>query len=58
MINIFRAKVTPDEFGYLVLDVTGTEENIRRGDFLLARPLSALPVKQGFQGLKIREGRP
>lgn len=35
IINIFRAKVTPDEFGYLVLDVTGSEENIRRGiDFV------------------------
>jgi L-aspartate semialdehyde sulfurtransferase ferredoxin len=31
VINIFRAKVTPDESGYLVLDITGTEENIRRG---------------------------
>ena len=30
-INIFRAKVTPEEFGYLVLDVTGTEEDIRQG---------------------------
>jgi uncharacterized protein (DUF39 family) len=33
-------------------------EEIRRGDFLLARPLAPLPTKQGFQGLKIREGRP
>jgi ferredoxin len=31
MINIFRAKVTPDEQGYLVLDVTGEEDNIQRG---------------------------
>lgn len=31
VVNIFRAKVTPDEFGYLVLDVSGTEEDIRRG---------------------------
>ena len=31
MINIFRAKVTPDEEGYLVLDVTGTEDDIERG---------------------------
>jgi ferredoxin len=31
VVNIFRAKVTPEEFGYLVLDVTGTEEQIRRG---------------------------
>ena len=26
MINIFRARVTPDEEGFLVLDVTGSEE--------------------------------
>ena len=31
VINIFRAKVTPEEYGYLVLDVTGTDEDIRRG---------------------------
>jgi len=35
VINIFRAKVTPEEFGYLVLDVTGSEENIASGmDFV------------------------
>ncbi len=35
VINIFRAKVTPEEFGYLVLDVTGSDENIARGvDFV------------------------
>jgi uncharacterized protein (DUF39 family) len=32
-------------------------DEIRRGEFLLARPLAPLPVKQAFQGLKIREGR-
>ena len=31
IINIFRAKVTPDEEGYLILDISGTEENIKRG---------------------------
>ena len=31
IINIFRAKVTPEEEGYLVLDVTGTDQNIQRG---------------------------
>lgn len=31
MINIFRAKVTPEDFGYLVLDVSGTEEDISSG---------------------------
>jgi len=30
IVNVFRAKVTPDERGYLVLDVTGTTENIER----------------------------
>lgn len=35
IINIFRAKVTPDEEGYLVLDVTGEEEDIEKGlDFM------------------------
>ncbi len=33
-------------------------DEIRRGDFLLARPLAPLPARQSFQGLKIREGRP
>lgn len=28
--NVFRAKVTPEEEGYLVLDVTGTEANIEQ----------------------------
>lgn len=30
VVNIFRAKVTPEEEGYLVLDVTGTEEDIEK----------------------------
>jgi L-aspartate semialdehyde sulfurtransferase ferredoxin len=31
VINIFRAKVTPEDEGYLVLDVTGEDQNISRG---------------------------
>lgn len=31
MVNIFRAKVTPEEEGYLLLDVTGSQENIDNG---------------------------
>ena len=31
IVNIFRAKVTPEEEGWLVLDVTGTEEAIEKG---------------------------
>ena len=35
VVNVYRAKITPEEEGYLVLEVTGTEENIRRGiDFV------------------------
>lgn len=30
VINIYRAKVTPQEEGYLIIDVTGTEANIER----------------------------
>jgi len=30
IVNIFRAKVTPEEEGYLVLDVVGTEEDIEK----------------------------
>ena len=28
LVNVYRAKVTPEEEGYLVLDVTGSEEDI------------------------------
>jgi ferredoxin len=31
VINIFRAKVTPEEYGYLVLDISGDERDIERG---------------------------
>ncbi len=30
IVNVFRAKVTPEEEGYLVLDVTGTEKEIEK----------------------------
>lgn len=31
VVNIFRAKVTAEEYGYLVLDVTGDEKDIEAG---------------------------
>jgi ferredoxin len=31
IVNVYRAKVTPEEEGYLVLDVTGTEADIQQG---------------------------
>ena len=35
VVNVFRAKVTPEEEGYLLLDVTGTPDNIERAvDFV------------------------
>jgi len=35
IVNVFRAKVTPEEEGYLALDVTGTEDDIEKGmDFV------------------------
>jgi ferredoxin len=35
IVNVYRARVTPEEEGYLVLDVTGTEEDIQKGmDFV------------------------
>lgn len=35
IVNVFRAKVTPEEEGYLALDVTGSEEDIQKGmDFV------------------------
>ena len=35
IVNVFRARVTPEEEGYLVLDVTGSEAAIQAGvDFV------------------------
>lgn len=35
VVNVFRAKVTPEEEGYLLLDVTGSEESIEQAlDFV------------------------
>ena len=31
VVNVYRAKVTPEEEGYLVLDVSGTQEDIEKG---------------------------
>ena len=31
IINIFRAKITPEEEGYLLIDMTGSDEDIERG---------------------------
>ena len=50
IINIFRAKVTPEEEGYLVLDVTGKEEDIQRGlDYVKTFNVS---INDGGRGLR------
>ena len=50
VINIFRAKVTPEEYGYLVLEVTGEEEDIQRGvDFVKTFNVE---VNESDRGLK------
>ncbi len=50
IINIFRAKVTPEEEGYLVLDVTGKEEDIQRGlDYVKTFNVS---INDGGRGLQ------
>jgi ferredoxin len=49
MINIYRARVTPDEEGFLVLDVTGEDQNISRGiDFLKSLKIQ---VNEDVKGL-------
>ena len=66
IINIFRAKVTAEDEGYLVLDVTGKEEDIERGlDFrktavgeVMSRdPWRVDENELGVQALRIMEER-
>ncbi len=50
IINIFRAKVTPEEEGFLVLDVTGEAQDIDRGmDFVKTFNVS---INEGGRGLR------
>lgn len=48
IVNVYRAKVTPEEEGYLVLDVTGTDEDIQRGmDFVKTFDVTINPTGKG-----------
>lgn len=48
IVNVYRAKVTPDEEGYLVLDVTGTEADIERAmQFLKTFNVTISPAGKG-----------
>lgn len=54
-INIFRAKVTPDEEGFLLLDVSGTEENIQKGiDYLKSLKIQINETVKGVSWEKDR----
>ena len=50
IINIFRAKVTADEEGYLLLDVTGEEVDIEHGmEFVKSFDVTIDPVNKGVR---------
>jgi L-aspartate semialdehyde sulfurtransferase ferredoxin len=52
-VNIFRAKVTPDENGYLVLDVSGEEKDISGGiDYIKSLEIE---VNEQSKGLRWEE---
>ena len=50
MVNIYRAKVTPEEEGYLVLDVSGSEEDIQRGIAFVRE--HDITINEGSRGLR------
>ena len=48
IVNVYRAKVTPEEEGYLVLDVTGTERDIEQAmDFVRTFDVSISDTGKG-----------
>ena len=50
MVNIFRAKVTPEDEGYMVLDITGEDKDIDKGlDFV-----KSLDIGVDIGGVSIR----
>ena len=55
IINIFRAKVTPEEEGYLSLDVTGEVEDIERAFAYLST--LELVIHAGNKGLHWEQNR-
>jgi len=50
IINIFRAKITPEEEGYLVIDVTGKEEDIEKSiEFIKKSKVKVNETNKGLQ---------
>jgi ferredoxin len=55
MINIFRAKVTPDEEGYLLVDVSGTEQDYQAAcDYLRG---FGVVIREDVMGIRWLEAR-
>ena len=49
VVNIFRAIVTPEEEGFLVLDVTGSRENLDQGiEFLRSLDITVDTTRKGL----------
>ena len=54
-LNIFRAKVTPEEVGFLVIEVTGEEANVAKGiEYLQSLQIE---VNETSRGLRWEESR-
>ncbi len=55
VVNVFRARITPEEEGYLAIDVSGTEEDIRRGlDFVRTFDVTVNDTDKGVSRDKVR----
>ncbi len=55
IVNIFRAKVTPEEEGYLSLEVTGSQDNIDRAYAFLGT--FDVVIQAGNKSVRWDEGR-
>ena len=55
IVNIFRAKVTPEEEGYLSLEVTGSQDNIDRAYAFLGG--FDVVIQAGSKSVRWDEGR-
>jgi ferredoxin len=50
IINIFRAKITADEEGFMVLEVSGTDEHIDQGiDFIRENGVTVNEAEKGLR---------
>ncbi len=50
LINIFRAKITPEEEGYLAIDLKGEEESIKKAVIHMTK--NGVQVNENFKGVQ------